>query len=82
MIDNDNLLTEFDAREYLAARGVQRSPFTMRRDRSIGYGPRFCRIGVRVFYPVEELDKWLAERRGPLMRATCRTAETAPATAI
>jgi hypothetical protein len=36
---------------------------TLCRERALGEGPPFYRIGGRIFYDRDELDAWYAERR-------------------
>ena|ERR1044071_5567252 len=38
---------------------IKMSPWTLRTYRKEGRGPRFCRIGQRVMYPVKELERWV-----------------------
>jgi hypothetical protein len=78
----EEMLTEFQMLEHLVQRGVKRSPHTLRRDRCLGTGPRFRKIGSRVYYPLDEVDRWTDGRVGPLMSsvhapAVRRRAETA-----
>lgn len=30
-----------------------------------GKGPRFCRFGRRIYYPIDELDRWARQQRKP-----------------
>jgi hypothetical protein len=36
---------------------------TLARERTLGEGPPFYRIGGRIFYDRDEVDAWYAERR-------------------
>lgn len=47
--------------EELALR-YQLHPVTIKKWRQEGKGPKFCKIGSRVLYPIGEVHKWDAER--------------------
>ena len=48
-----------------AARYVGLSPSTLEKQRLVGDGPRFMRLGGRaVGYAIEDLDAWLDSQRG------------------
>jgi hypothetical protein len=60
--------TEYNPRRRLrtddAAKYVCLSPGTLRKFRCVGGGPLYEKSGARVVvYAVEELERWLAERR-------------------
>lgn len=42
-----------------AAARLRANPRTMERWRVDGYGPRFIKIGLKVFYRDSDLDAWL-----------------------
>jgi len=50
-------LTNDEAAEYLRL-----SPRTLEKQRVIGGGPRFRKLGRRVMYAVADLDAWAADR--------------------
>ena len=52
-----DLLTTEEAAKYLRL-----SPRTLERYRVTGEGPRFLKVGTRVFYLQSELDKWLKSK--------------------
>lgn len=60
---SDRLLTTHQASERV---GLARA--TLAKLRITGGGPRFRKIGARVMYPEQELDKWLDSK--PLLRST------------
>lgn len=45
-----------------AAQEIHMSPFWLHKERSQGRGPRFIRIGRKVFYRPSDLRAWLEER--------------------
>jgi predicted DNA-binding transcriptional regulator AlpA len=45
---------------------------TLAKMRITGDGPRFLKLGSRVFYPSDELDAWIASH--PLRRSTSQAA--------
>jgi len=49
------------AANYLARRGAPYSPGTLAVYRCTGRGPKFWRVGSRVFYLDADLDAWLAQ---------------------
>jgi hypothetical protein len=60
-----------EAAEYLAMRhGFGIAAATLAKLASVGGGPAFNRIGRTPFYPIDELDRWVEERIGPLVRST------------
>jgi hypothetical protein len=50
--------------------GLPIAAATLAKLASIGGGPRFHRAGRIPLYPSEELDRWAAERLGPLRTST------------
>lgn len=60
-------LTPREAVAYLASRGISKSESSLGMARHKGYpaGPRFLKVGMahtgRVFYPLNELDEWIAK---------------------
>ena len=55
----------------LETHGITRKPRTMRKLRVIGGGPRFQVFAGRFAgYPKEELDAWVVERLGGIVRST------------
>lgn len=45
--------------EYLAKKGINRSPFWLERGRWAGTGPRFCKIAGRPYSKPEWVDEYL-----------------------
>jgi hypothetical protein len=50
-------------REPVAAEHVGWAPDTLRTKRCRGGGPPYHKLGKSVFYDLDDLDAWLAERR-------------------
>lgn len=67
------LMRRTEASRYLATvHGIQRAPATLAKLASVGGGPRFRRlIGSRLpLYEPDELDRWAAQKLGPLRTST------------
>lgn len=86
MIDMDGLpshlrkprLNRNEASEYLLlAHGLRAAPATLAKYASVGGGPLYHPSNRSPLYPREELDRWAAERLGPLVRSTSDTGEAA-----
>jgi hypothetical protein len=45
-----------------AAPHVRLSPRTLEKYRVLGGGPKYKKLGARVFYSIADLDEWLASR--------------------
>lgn len=56
------LLKTPSASNYLAKKGVKRSPNTLAKLRTIGGGPPFMKFGEEVYYSPSALDIWVEER--------------------
>jgi len=48
-----------EAVEYIHSKGAAYSKGTLARYRSIGRGPKFWRVGARVYYQEADIDAWL-----------------------
>jgi hypothetical protein len=53
------LLKTPEASQYLAKKGVKRSPKTLAKLRTVGGGPPFKKFGEEVFYWATGLDGWV-----------------------
>lgn len=54
------MATMFDTAEAARASGLARA--TLAKLRVEGGGPRFIKVGSKVLYPADELERWLSER--------------------
>jgi hypothetical protein len=64
-------LRRLQASEYLVQIcGLVCSPATLAKLACVGGGPGFHRVGRIPLYPRDELDRWAAERLGPLLAST------------
>lgn len=54
MGEASDLLTPREAAAY-----VRRSPRTLARERSLGIGPSYVKLGAKVFYRRTHLDAWV-----------------------
>ena len=68
----DHLLSEKD---YAAARGI--SVRTAQRDRALGIGPPFIRVGRRIFYRPEAIEAWLIAQEETPPRSPVRRGDRA-----
>lgn len=60
-----------EAANYLRAKfGVVIAPTYLNRLRLIGGGPKFNKFGMKVLYPLDELDAWAASRLGSVRTST------------
>jgi hypothetical protein len=50
--------------------GLERSPATLAKLAVIGGGPPFRRMGRTPLYSEVDIDRWVAERIGPLIHST------------
>jgi hypothetical protein len=57
-----NLSPKFASQYLREQHGIGRKPSTLAVLRSTGGGPRFCRDGRVVLYPIAELDRWAKEQ--------------------
>jgi hypothetical protein len=64
-------LRRWEASEYLElVHGIRIAPTTLAKFATIGGGPAYHKSRRTPLYPIEELDRWAAERLGSLLRNT------------
>ncbi|MFN8831398.1 MAG: helix-turn-helix transcriptional regulator [Labrys sp. (in: a-proteobacteria)] len=65
---NISLLTTERAIELIRARwGISYRRAYLNKLRSTGGGPGYRRIGLRVVYPVSEIEAWVSKRSSPVV---------------
>jgi hypothetical protein len=64
------LLDTIAAAKWLDARGVRRTPATLRKLRCTGGGPRYRLLGQKPYYTPDDLATWIEERLSPPVRST------------
>lgn len=71
-------LRRWEASEYLElVHGIRLAPTTLAKLATIGGGSAYHKSLRMPLYPVEELDRWAAERLGNLVRSTFDTGHAA-----
>jgi hypothetical protein len=65
------------ASDFLKSLGIPRSTQTMKKDRSVGGGPKFVRFGAQILYREDWLREWVLTRMSQPMASTSQIAEVA-----
>lgn len=68
------MMNKHEAAQYLQARGIELSPFTLDSLASKGGGPRFLKVGPRRRYTPQLLDEYAEKRIGKPFESTAQYA--------